>query len=456
MAVVAWLAPILVVLAACAPTNVSAPSGPAQEPRTVGTPTMTEPAVSSPSRPDRPSADASSGPVGDASSGPIGDAGAASGQIRVGLLLPLSGPETALGRSLLNAAQLALFDATGDGFTILPHDTRGTPAGAEAAARAAIDGGALILLGPVFAASVAAVAPIARKAGINVIAFSNDRSVAERGTFLMGLLPRQQIHRVVRYARGQGILRFAALLPDSAFGRRVERYFERAVQEVGGVLARIERVGDRSEDATAAVRRLAKYDGRQAALLEQRAAIQAAGQDVTARMMVEMESIDGLTDLGFDALLVAVSGTRLAEIAALLPYYDIDTTRIKVLGLSSWHTDGLGRERPLVGAWYAAPSVEALGDFQTRYRSAFGTAPNPLANLAYDAAALVATLARRETGPDFNLAALTDASGFMGTTGVFRFRETGESERGLSVFEIGSGAPREISRAPEKFEVLVN
>ena len=109
-----------------------------------------------------------------------------------------------------------------------------------------------------------------------------------------------------------------------------------------------------------------------------------------------------------------------------------------------------------MGAWYAAPSVEALGDFNTRYRQTYGTTPDPLATLAYDAAALAAMLARAETGPDFTLAALTNASGFMGTTGIFRFRETGVSERGLSVFEVRSGASREISRAPETFEVLVN
>ena len=86
----------------------------------------------------------------------------------------------------------------------------------------------------------------------------------------------------------------------------------------------------------------------------------------------------------------------------------------------------------------------------------FGTAVDPLATLAYDATALAAVLARSEAGPDFSLAALTSASGFIGTTGIFRFRETGESERGLSVFEVGQDKSREISRAPETFEVVLN
>ena len=445
MAVLAWLAPALVVLAACSQTKVSAPSGPAQEPLPARAVAASEPAVAAPPREDRGPAEA-----------PAGDGRAPSSGLRAGLLLPLSGPEAALGRSMLDAAQLALFETAGEGFTILPHDTRGTPRGAEAAARAAVDDGASILLGPVFADSVAAVAPIARDAGINVIAFSNDRSVAGRGTFLMGILPRQQISRVVRYARGQGIPRFAALVPDTAFGRRVARYFERSVRETGGTLVRVERVKDRAEDAAAAVRRLVMYDERRAALAKRRAAIEAAGRDVAAPMMAALENVEGLTDPGFDALLVALSGVRLAEVAARLPYYDVDTARIKVLGLSSWHTDALGREPALVGAWYAAPSIEALGDFETRYRRTFGAAPVPLANLAYDAAALAAALARAGAGPDFTLAALTDASGFMGAAGIFRFRESGESERGLSVFEIGAKAPREIGRAPETFEALVN
>ncbi len=419
MAVVAWLVPALVVFSACTQTRVSAPSGPAQEPPLARAPMTVKPAIPTPSRPYRSALDLPGGPPG--------DAGAAPGPTRVGLLLPLSGPEAALGRSLLNAAQMALFDVAGDGFTVLPHDTRGTPEGAGRAARAAVEDGASILLGPVFSTSVAVVAPIARQAGINVIAFSNNRRVADRGTFLMGLLPRQQIRRVVRYARSQGLRRFAALVPDTAFGLQVERYFEQSIRETGGVVVRIERVGDLSENAAAAVRRLAKYGGRRAA-----------------------------TDLSFNALLVAVSVTRLKEVAALLPFYDIDTGRIKVLGLSSWQTDGLGREPPLVGAWYAAPSVKALGDFDTRYRATFGSAPDPLATLAYDAAALVAVLAHPKAGPDFTLAALTNASGFMGKTGIFRFRETGESERGLSVFEVGPDAAREISRAPETFEALVN
>ena len=115
--------------------------------------------------------------------------------IRVGLLLPLSGPHAELGKSLLNAAQLALFDVAGQGFALLPVDTQGTAPGAAAAARRALDGGARLILGPVFAPSVAAVAPIARAGGVKVVSFSNDRAVAGNGVYVMGFTPETQIRR---------------------------------------------------------------------------------------------------------------------------------------------------------------------------------------------------------------------------------------------------------------------
>ena len=58
---------------------------------------------------------------------------------RVGLLLPLSGPGAGLGQDLLDAAQLALFDAGRTDLQLLPRDTGDKPEQAEAAARAALD-----------------------------------------------------------------------------------------------------------------------------------------------------------------------------------------------------------------------------------------------------------------------------------------------------------------------------
>jgi len=133
------------------------------------------------------------------------------GPARVGLLVPLSGPGSALGEDLLDAAQLALFDVGQTDLELLPRDTGDQPQKAEAAARSALDAGAELLIGPLYGRSAVAVAPVAAARGVNVIAFSNDASVARPGLYVLGFRPEEQIERIVRYAAAQGRTRIAAL-----------------------------------------------------------------------------------------------------------------------------------------------------------------------------------------------------------------------------------------------------
>ena len=134
-------------------------------------------------------------------------------EIKVGLLLPLSGPAEAIGRDMLDAAQMALFDVGDNKLVLLPRDTAGTPAGARLAAQEVIREGAEVILGPLLAADVAAISPIAAQANIRVLAFSNDASVATDGTFLLGFRPEEQVRRVVAYALNSGALVRAAPAP---------------------------------------------------------------------------------------------------------------------------------------------------------------------------------------------------------------------------------------------------
>ncbi|MCH7943884.1 MAG: penicillin-binding protein activator [Proteobacteria bacterium] len=158
------------------------------------------------------------------------------GPVSVALLLPLTGPSADLGQALFEAAQLALFDVGNEDFVLLPRDTLGTPEGAAIAANQALADGARLVIGPLFSGSVAAVAPITQLAGVNVVAFSSDRSVARPGVYLMGFLPGQQVVRVVEYAITRGLKWFTALAPSNAYGQSMVAALTRATQAAGAVM----------------------------------------------------------------------------------------------------------------------------------------------------------------------------------------------------------------------------
>jgi ABC-type branched-subunit amino acid transport system substrate-binding protein len=371
--------------------------------------------------------------------------------VAVGLLLPLSGPEARLGRSLLESAALALFEVADESFVLLPRDTRGTPDGAREAAISAIESGARLLLGPIFAPGVKAVSPLARAANVNVVAFSNDRAAADSGTFVFGVPPLQAIQRVVSFATRRGLTRFAALVPDSPFGRRAADDLAFVAARNGGVMTRIETFGATQQDMTRAVQRLASWEARRAAMERQRAALENATDEVARQALRRLEGAEALGGVGFDAVLLPESGTTLSAVAPLLPYYDIDTRRIRVLGIGDWRARAIVREPALTGAWVAGLSPVARGAFERRFEAAFGHAAHTLGPLAYDAAALAAALAAGEKGTDYSAAALTVRSGFAGSAGIFRFNGDGTVEHGLAVMEVRPDGVRVIDPEPDAF-----
>src|SRR5215475_4282842 len=139
------------------------------------------------------------------------------GKVKAGLILPLSasGNAAVAAQSMRNAAEMALAEFNNPDLQLLVKDDAGTVGGAQQAAQQALDEGSEIILGPLFAASVAPVGQLARSRGIPVIAFSSDANVAARGVYLLSLLPESDVERIVAQAAANGKRSFAALLPDN-------------------------------------------------------------------------------------------------------------------------------------------------------------------------------------------------------------------------------------------------
>lgn len=394
--------------------------------------------------------------------------------VRVAILLPLSGPEARLGQALLNAAQLALFSLSDDSFTILPVDTHGTPEGAAAAARSAIEDGARLILGPLFSPSVAAVAPIARAAGIQVVSFSNDRSVAGNGVYIMGFTPETQIGRIAGYAAARGVRRIAAVVPAGAFGVRVEESLTAAAATNGIAISRIVRYANAdTQTLSPLIRRLANYDARRSTLLDRRRELEGKADEASLRALKRLENLETLGDVDFDAVLMPEGGAALRSLAPLLPFYDIDPRKVRMLGTAQWDDPSVATEPSLFGGWFPAPAPEGRQAFEDLYQKTYGEAPPRLASLAYDATALAAVLVRlraeaarvaastrnpagavpvRSVADVFSIEALTAVNGFAGVDGIFRLLPSGLAERGLAVIEVRSRRLTVVSPAPTTFQ----
>jgi hypothetical protein len=369
----------------------------------------------------------------------------AAGRIRVALLVPLSGRNGPLGHSMLNAAQMALFDLSDPRFELLPYDTGGTPEGAAQASRYAIADGGSIILGPLLASSVLAASPAAWTAKVPVVAFSSDRQVAGDDVYVIGFTPATEVKRVVSYAQSQGLRRFAALAPSNEYGRRVMAALEEAVVADGGVVGAKAFYDPQTADFDAAIRQVAGPGG--AARAAQAESPAASGEEGGAAAAETRPR----SDLPFDAIMIADGGKRLQAMAAHLPLHGIEPTQVRVLGTGAWDEPGIGSEPSLVGGWYAAPPPHLRAAFEQQYTAMYNAKPHRLATLAYDATALAVVLGQRGGGTLYSADMLTDPKGFMGRDGLFRLNPDGVAERALAVMEVTREGAQVISEPQRSF-----
>jgi branched-chain amino acid transport system substrate-binding protein len=330
---------------------------------------------------------------------------------RIALLVPITGTNAGVGESIANAATMAVLDTGGKSIRVTTYDTAN---GAAAAAQKAIAEGNQLILGPLLADDVRAVAPVARASRIPIISFSNDVSVAGQGTYLMGFVPTQSVDRIIAYARSKGLSRFAGLVPTGLYGQRASTAFVRATEAYGGQLLAVETFERTPGSIQAAVRKLGSASA-------------------------------------YDALLVADSGRVAMQIVPLIRRAGGQSTRL--LGTELWNTEGsLSQNTPMHGAWFASVSDGFYSQLATKYRARYNKAPFRLASLGYDSVLLVSRIATKwPFNAAFPIAELTDPGGFTGIDGAFRFGRDGVADRALEVQQINPGAFGVISPAPKSF-----
>lgn len=342
--------------------------------------------------------------------------------VPVALLLPggsgNSGDEV-IAQSLRQAAELAMADLQGVRIDLRVYNTGPDPAGAAQAATRAVDEGAKIILGPVFAeaSNAAGIAVAAR--GVNVLSFSNNTDIAGGNVFVLGPTFQNTATRLAGFAARQGKGRIAVVQEKTPAGNLGARSIAAAARATGAQV-----VGT------------ASYDFSQ--------------QGLIAAMPSIVSTVKGS---GANAIfLTADTDGALPLLTQLLPEAGIDPNVTTFIGLTRWDIPPATLSLPGVqGGWFALPDPGLTAQFEARYAAAYGTPPHPIAGLAYDGIAAVGALVRTGNPNALSAAALTQGSGFAGVNGIFRLRPDGTNERGLAVASIQNAQVVVIDPAPRSF-----
>lgn len=423
------------------------------------------------------------------------------GPIKVALLVPLSGTYTHVGQGLLDAAQMAVFDLGITHFELLPFDTKGTALGAVRAFKKAADEKVNLVLGPVFSKSAKAIAPLVYEHDINAIVFSNDSTLIGEGIFLLGISPEQQVRRVVDYALRHRHNFFAAVAPNNTYGAMVVKALRDQVQESEeGHVTKAEYYlagsGKVKEYVRRSMRSLIRSSRQRLRVIELTQRLKELKKDIKEDdKNVMSEEIDGMAEVSEEvvelseeiadedtlllatldarsgvtidsivaeefldaepdlrALLIAEGGQRLRDIVQRLKLYDLEQHQVQLLGSGQWDDDDELADTPLLyGALFASTPPKRRQQFEDRFTSLYDYHPARVSTLAYDGVALAAALAHGSSRGNFSFRAITNARGFMGIEGIFRFLPNGLNERGFAVLTVTEDGVEVVEESPSSF-----
>ena len=340
--------------------------------------------------------------------------------VQVALLVPGgsgAGSDAFLAQNLENAARLAIADLDGADIRLRVYNTGANPAIAAEVARTAVNDGAQIILGPLFAEAANAAGVAVADRNVNVLAFSNNPTIAGGNVFILGNTFDNTANRLVQYAGRQGISRYMVLHGDDVAGNLGRDAITNAVSRNGG-----------------------QVTATQSYPLSQQGILSSTRQIVSAAS-------------GADAIFMTAGvNADLPIIATALPEAGINTDTTRFIGLTRWDAVPQAAALPgLQGGLFAMPDQSTAALFSNRYAATYGENPHPLAGLAYDGIAAIGALVAAGNDQALTKAALTSRQGFRGTSGVFRLLPNGLNERALAVATIQNNQVVVLEQAPRSF-----
>jgi len=346
--------------------------------------------------------------------------------VKVALLLPYGTGDPGreqIARSLENAARLAQTDLRNATLDLVVYPTAGSSAGGAAAASQAVSEGAKIILGPLFSTETAGAQGPAGSGGLTVLSLSNNPSVAGGNVYIIGTTFDSTADRLVSYGMSQGLRSFAVVYPNGLEG-------ETARDAVGNA------VGRRGATLVATQPYNLSVEGIQGAAGSIAAALNSAGANAVVLT-------DGPTG-GLAFISEALRGNGV--------------TTAQFLGMQRWDVSAEALGVPsLQGGVFAAPDPGLVSAFVGRYQATYGETPHELAGLAYDGVAAIGALvaqARSQGGSPFSTARITQAGGFAGVNGAFRFLPSGQVQRNLAILEVQNGQAVVRERAARSFDAV--
>lgn len=370
----------------------------------------------------------------------------------IGVVLPLSGKQAAIGYKALRGIQhgLGIYGRTPSQFRLAVIDSEGNPDVARRAVeRLVVEDNVIAIIGGLLSKTAAAEASKANEFGVPILTMSQKTGVTQIGEYVFrnAMTSQMQVQRLVDVAMGQhGLSKFAMMYPNDAYGVEFANLFWDEVRARGGTIVGAQPYDPQETDFRGHVQRLVGtyyLDDREdyQKLLKawhDKHPTQSSRQGGPAPEEILTPIID------FEAVFIPDSAKAVGQIAPMLAYNDV--TNVRLLGTNLWNSKNLVERANrfvensvFVDSFLATDKAFLASEFFNSYKSIFAEEPGVFEVMAHDSAYILRQLIgsgeTSRSGLAQRLTQLRDFPGALGSLTVNADRELRRPVIALTVHE---------------------
>ena len=303
-------------------------------------------------------------------------------KIKIGLLVPLSGKQSDIGKSIMQSVRLAINKIDNPNIKILPKDTKNDPVKTLAAAKELELEGVKIVIGPIFNNNLIYLDELNE---MIFLSLTNKNINNPKNVISAGINASSQIRTIMKFKQMNDINRTIFLIPNSDFKEEIEN----AISQSKIKLKYTHIYETNPIELTKQIEKITMYPQRKQNLKDEIKRLEDSNEKNKEWKIKNLEKKDALGGINFDSVIVSDFEESLKSVFTSLLYTDVSPERVYYITLNQWFDESFLKEESLQPVYFPSINKENYDEFIDNYKRIYNEYPNQLSFLSYDLMGLV-------------------------------------------------------------------
>ena len=303
-------------------------------------------------------------------------------KIKIGLLVPITGQHSEIGKSIIKSVRLAINKIDNPLIEILPRDTQSNPLITLRKAKELNEIGVKIIIGPVFNKNLIYLDEIK---DVIFLSLTNKTINNPKNIISTGINSESQFNTISKFQKINEIEKTIILIPKENYKEEIEK----AIQQSKIKVNKVHYYESDPTKLTNQIEEITKYFQRKQNLENEIKRLEKSNKPNKKREIEDLKKLDTLGKVDFDAIIISDFDESLKSITTSLLYTDVSPKDVYFITLNQWFDESLLKETSSQPIYFPSINKENYDYFIKTYHETFNEYPNQLSFLSYDLIGLV-------------------------------------------------------------------